>query len=98
MSKSPPSDSEADRVSRMDDCVNASLELDEWLIWMSSLCGGQSVGTEEPFFVRSRVPRLNLVPCLEPPPDEENRERVIVHGISFSRAATNSTTTRLGSS
>lgn len=69
-------------VQPFDDFVNASLLLDEWLDWMSSLCG-QNVGTEVPFFVRSRTPRLDIVPRLDPPPDEENLERVIAYGLSF---------------
>ncbi len=82
MRTAPPSSSETDRVSRMNDFVNASLLLDEWLDWMPSLCG-QVEGFEEPFFVRSRIPRLALVPRLEPPPDEEDRNRVVAYGLSF---------------
>ncbi len=72
------------RVStqRFDDFVSASLLLDEWLVWMSSLCG-QQVGTEEPFFVRSRVPRLEIVPRLVPPPAEEVVDQVIAYGLAF---------------
>lgn len=82
MSTAPPSGSDADRAPRIADFVNASLLLDEWLDWMPSLCG-QVEGFEEPFFVRSRIPRLALVPRLEPPPDEENLERLIAYGLSF---------------
>lgn len=69
-------------VQPFDDFVSASLLLDEWLVWMSSLCG-QNVGTEVPFFVRSRVPRLQIVPRLVPPPDEEIVDQIIAYGLSF---------------
>ena len=82
MSTSTPSGGDADRAPSINEFVNASLVLDEWLVWMSSLCG-QCLGTEEPFFVRSRIPRLALVPRLEPPPDEEDRNRVVAYGLSF---------------
>ncbi len=82
MTKPTPQTSDADCALRIDDFVYASLLLDEWLDWMSSLCGHCS-GTEEPFFVRSRLPRLALVPRLEPPPDEENRNQVVAYGLSL---------------
>lgn len=69
-------------VQHFDDFVSASLLLDEWLNWMSSLCG-QNDGTEEPFFVRSRVPRLEIVPRLVPPPAEEIVDQVIAYGLLF---------------
>lgn len=46
------------------------------------LVTGQAAGTEEPYFVRSRDPRLEIIPRLVPPPDEENRDRVIAYGLS----------------
>lgn len=82
MTMPTPPKSDADRALRIDDFVNASLLLDEWLDWMSSLCGHCS-GTAEPYFVRSRLPRLALVPRLEPPPDEENRNRMVAYGLAF---------------
>ncbi len=79
---SPISSSGGVSTQQFDDFVSASLLLDEWLVWMSSLCGRQ-VGTEEPFFVRSRVPRLEIVPRLVPPPAEEIVDQVIAYGLSF---------------
>ncbi len=78
----PISTSGSVSTQQFDDFVSASLLLDEWLVWMSSLCG-QQLGTEEPFFVRSRVPRLEIVPRLVPPPAEEIVDQVIAYGLSF---------------
>lgn len=80
-SPTPPG-SDADGAQHIDDFVNASLMLDEWLVWMSSLCGHCS-GTEVPFFVRSGFPRLAIVPELEPPPEEESRNRIVAYGLAF---------------
>ena len=57
MKKATATASEVVRVQQIDDFVDASLLLDDWLDWMSCL-SGQSAGTEELYFVRSRDPRL----------------------------------------
>ena len=81
MKKATAKASEVVRVHQIDDFVNASLLLDEWLDWMTYL-SGQSVGTEELYFVRSRDPRLTIIPRLDPPAEEENRDAVIAYGLS----------------
>ena len=81
MKKATARASDVVRVQQIDHFVDASLLLDDWLDWMSCL-SGQSAGTEELYFLRSRDPRLTIIPRLDPPAEEENRDAVIAYGLS----------------